>query len=357
MQIKFNDYDLENFRIKEGDFCGIPSKLIQPSHLGTEFTQKNKIFRSSIWSLTGELLSGSYPKFKNWNEDPENFPIPTSLNNTNILTKIDGSTCIIDHINNQTSMRSRGTFSYSTLENSDDFEYCLSKYPKINDWLINNQNYSLLTEITSPRQKIVIDYGNEPDFWLTGAINKEDYSLMPQKDLDKLGIFLNIPRPIRHTFNTISELLDIVKQFKELEGVCLYSSNDQKIFKIKADIYLKKHYFKSNATLGNTIDLFFAYEKPSYQEFISKITNDFDNECSLMIVPFISKIISSYDKVNDNISRMREVVTPLLSLSRKDSALIILESYKYHSSYLFKLLSGKELDDRDIRKLLISFLE
>jgi hypothetical protein len=65
----------------------------------------------------------------------------------------------------------------------------------------------------------------------------------------------------------------------------------------------------------------------------------------------------AYDKVNDNISRMREVVTPLLSLSRKDSALIILESYKCHSSYLFKLLSGKELDDKDIKKLLLTFLK
>ena len=70
MHINFADYDLTEFAIKEGVFGGIWSKLITPIHIGTKFTQKNKIFRSSIWSTDGELISAGLPKFVNFSENP-----------------------------------------------------------------------------------------------------------------------------------------------------------------------------------------------------------------------------------------------------------------------------------------------
>jgi hypothetical protein len=358
MQINFKDYDLENFLVKEDEFCGIPSRLIQPSHLGTKFTQKNKILRSSIWSLDGKLLSASFPKFVNFLENQENFPVPTSLNGCKIVDKIDGSTCIIDCIDCQISMRSRGTSTYLTLENFKDFDYCLSKYPKIKEWIINHPNHSLLMEITTPNMKIVLSYGDEPDFWLIGCINKDDYSLISQPELDNLSNEIGVKRPEYYTFSSLDTLLESIKAIKGKEGCCLYSNGDTEIHKIKGEFYLKLHRMKSElSSCEKVLDVWMSQNKPTYEEFYNFILNTFDFELAEYCKDNIIKIIVAYDKVNDNISRMREVVTPLLSLSRKDSALIILESYKYHSSYLFKLLSGKELDDKDIKKLLLTFLK
>src|ERR1035437_2996996 len=150
MKINFTDYDFTDFLIKEGVFCGMPAKLINSNHIGTKFTQRNKIFRSSVWSMDGELLSGGFKKFVNFSDNPENFPIPLSIDNCSFLTKIDGSLTCIDYVNEQISMRTRGTFSIETMENKPDFELCLSKYPKIIEWLKPNFNYTLLFEITTP---------------------------------------------------------------------------------------------------------------------------------------------------------------------------------------------------------------
>ena len=187
MKINFNDYDLENFLIKEGTFCGIPCKLIQPNHIGTKFTQKNKIFRSSLWDLEGNLISAGFPKFVNFGENPENFPVPTSLNNCKILEKIDGSLCICDYVNGHFSSRTRGTFEYKQLENYKDFEYCFQNNPNIEKWIKSNSNYTLLFEITTPNMKIVIDYGDIPQLRLIGCVNKDDYSLLNQYQLDVIG--------------------------------------------------------------------------------------------------------------------------------------------------------------------------
>jgi len=91
MQINFSDYDFTGFSVKDCQFCGIPAKLINPEDITIKFNQKNKIFRSSIWSLDGKLLSAGFPKFTNWSENPEHFPIPENLDGATIVDKIDGS--------------------------------------------------------------------------------------------------------------------------------------------------------------------------------------------------------------------------------------------------------------------------
>jgi hypothetical protein len=180
---------------------------------------------------------------------------------------------------------------------------------------------------------------------------------MPQDALNHLAKELEMPRPEIFQFSTIDDLLSNVDKWIGLEGVVAYV-NSQQLLKIKAAKYLFLHRMKSElSSCEKIMDVWFSQNKPSYLDFYNYIHNTFDYELAEYCRENIKKIISAYEKVKDNISKMKEVVIPLLSLSRKDSALIILEKYQCHSSYLFKLLSGKELDDKDIRKLLISFLE
>ena len=128
MRVNFDNYDLTDFLIKEGvSFGGLYAKLIQPNHIGTKFTQKNKIFRSSIWSDAGELLSASYPKFVNFGENPAEFPVPLSIDGWTFVEKIDGSACIVDYVNDNFSARTRGTFTYEGMENVDDFNFAFEK--------------------------------------------------------------------------------------------------------------------------------------------------------------------------------------------------------------------------------------
>jgi len=354
MKINFEDYDLENFLVRDISFCGIDSKLIQPQHIGTKFTQKNKIFRSSIWDVNGNLLSAGLPKFVNFSENPENFPVPTSLDGCKIVEKLDGSLCIVDFFNNLFSARTRGTSTYKTLENFSDFDYCFINNPKIEQWIKRNYNYTLLFEITTPNLKIVLDYGESPQLWLVGCIDKNDYSLKTQSELDIIAKEINVLRPKYYSFNNVSQLLEATKDFKNLEGVCLYSKNDQEIHKIKSDSYLKLHYFKSNATFENTLDLYLDFsENCDYNSFEKFLVQKFDYECFELVRGFVSKIFDSKKEVADIVKGMVSFISKIKNLSRKEQANQIISSYgnTNRSSFVFILLDGKKLTKEMYKKL------
>lgn len=362
MKIDWTDYDLTDFVVKHEGFCSVPAKLITPNHIGTKFTQKNKIFRSSIWSLTGELLSASFPKFVNLGENPDNFPPPESLKNCHLVSKIDGSCCIVDYVNGQFSMRTRGTFSYKTMENAADFDFCWDNHPNIAKWIKENPHCSLLFEITTPNLRIVVDYGDTPKFWLIGAVDKRDYSLMPQKELDTLSKFFGVERPEYHEFSTINQLVSQVEKWTGQEGVCWYSGRDQEIHKIKGDWYRKLHAAKENfRSIEHVMDAWFVLGQPTYTDAVQKFTETYDYETMLFAQPHISKICDGYKEVQKILEGMKRFVDESLKplSTRKEQALKTLDSYgkTNRASFVFKLLDGKTLETEDCKKLLYQVLK
>ena len=355
MHINLHEIDRENFLIKEGIFCGQKAFLINPKHIGAKFTQKNKIFRSSIWSEEGELLSGGLPKFTNWLENPEHFPVPKSLNNANIVNKIDGSLGIFDFVNHEFSIRTRGTFSYKTLENYQDFDFLLDRYINVQSYVSCNPRHSFLFEITSPNQRIVLDYGDKPDMFLVGIIDKENYSLLTQNELDSIAKQIEVKRPEYFTYTHLEELISNIQERNDIEGCCLYSKNDQAIHKIKSFHYLKLHALKSElGSLEKVIDLYFVLHEPSYEGFYDYLEKHFDFELAKQCRGSISKICDAIKEVNKIIDGMKEFIAPLKTVSRKDAALKILSSYgkTNRASFCFKLLDGQDLDYEAKKKLL-----
>lgn len=360
MKITLTDYDLTGLQQHEIDFCGNPAVLIIPEHIGVKFNQSNKIFRSSIWSMDGQLLSAGLPKFTNFGENPEHFPVPLNVDGVQFVTKIDGSLGIIDYVNDKLNMRTRGTSTYLSLENYSDFEYCLDETPKIVEWLKANPNYSLLCEITTPNLRVILNYGDKPKFWLVACINKDDYSLMTQSKLDVLGMQLGISRPDTYTFNTIEECLNVVKTWDGKEGVCLYhGKNQQQITKIKAEIYLRCHRFKSECSLENTLELYLGANQPSYQEFEQLLITQFDYECFNLVRGYASQVSDVKKEVVNLIQKMNDFVSLLKSIPRKNAAIKITSSFGTtgRSGMCFTLLDNKPLTMDQIRKLYWQFLK
>lgn len=362
MQINFADYDLECFMVKEGVFCGIPAKLILPNHIGTKFSATNKIFRSSVWDLEGNGLSFSYKKFVNWGENPGAFPVPVSIDGHTAINKIDGSACIIDYVNGMISTRTRGTFSTATIENTTDFTYCLEKYPAVTEWLKANSNYTLITEITTPNLRIVLRYGNEPELWLTGVVNKDDYTLVSQNRVDSLAKELGLKRPERYVFDNIPRMIADVSGWTDKEGICLYSPDGQSIWKIKASDYLARHRLKEEfRNIENVVDFFIREGCPDFKEFNEKVVEVVDWETAQQIIGDISRICDAWREVEKIVAGMRVFVEfDLRPLStRKEQALKIMQSYgnTNRSQLLFKLLDSKKLDNDDRKKLLWQLLK
>lgn len=319
-------------------------------------------YRSSIWTkLDKQLVSPSFKKFVNWGEKSDIFPLPETLNNAKIITKIDGSCLICSKYKGQLITRTRGTIDANTLDNGFEIELLKEIYPKAFDnTYINSEQYTLIYEWVSPINKIVIDYGAEPDLYLTGCIKHEDYSIFTQDKLDEISLKLEIKRPEVFNFKTIDDMLNTIKNIKGKEGIVLYyGKNEQNMLKVKGEEYITKHAFKSHCTIESIIDLFLSNNKPNYNEFIKQLTTDFDWECCQMAQGHVSKVCEAYKEVQKFLDYANEFVKPLRSLSRKDAALTIMKAYgnTSRSGFVFSALDNKTLTNENYKKLLFQILK
>lgn len=351
MQIDIASVDREQFTLKEGVFCGVPAILVTPAMQGTQWTQANKHLRSSIWDLEGNLLSAGFPKFTNAGENPEHFPMPKSLDGATVVNKLDGSLAIFDWAIDQLSCRTRGTFSYVTLDNAADFTQAIAKYPKIKTLAEHVPEVSWLFEITTPNQRIVIDYGPEIELTLIGGVNKRDYRLLGQDVLDSMARSYGLRRPRYFSFSSLDHLLADVKTWQGLEGCVIYS--EAGLHKAKADAYLRSHRFKEKVSLPNLLDLWEAQMCPDLPTFQAAIERDYDHECRLMADPMVIQICEAADKVKGILKNVCSMVEPLKVLSRRDAALTIQgEVGKPYQAAAFSMLSGKQVDLKQGRRLM-----
>ena len=362
MKIDISSIDRTQFMVHEHSLNGEIVHLIQPQHIGTKWTQDNKHMRSVVVNYEGEVISASFPKFTNWGENPDNFPVPTSLKNATVVEKLDGSTLIVSKYNGQYILRTRGTVDASTMANGFELELfkstILSKLQDNNDtW-----NYSIIWEWLSPINKIVLSYGDEPMWKLIGFINHINYSLAQQDMLDAMAKKYDLLRPEIYTFTDITDMLQIVDKWQDREGVCLYSKNGQTIHKIKAAKYLLLHHLKSElSSLEKIMDVWLDQGMTDYQTFYNYIFTTFDFELAEQIKGTISRIVDGKKEVNKIVDGMNSFVNNRLrSLpTRKEQAQLVISSYgeTNRAAFVFKILDNRPLGKEEYKKLMFQVLK
>ena len=374
MKIDLYSIDRSNFLVEEniilsnGETIFFVRPLKKPENL--IWTKKNRIFRSSVWNSDGKLISASFPKFVNWGENEENFPTPKSLENCQLIEKIDGSLLIVSRYNGHIFYRTRSTLDAVSLGNGKEIDiFAATICPRINNWVYDNTwNMSFLFEWTSPNQRLVIDNGSVPNWRLVGTINHDDYSLIPQSSLDQLSPMLHCQRPKRFSFNNIDEMLREVGKWKGAEGIVVYSNEGQTLHKVKSTWYLALHRMKTEtASLENLIKVWFQMGKPNYNEFITNIEKHFDPELILIIRGDISKICDAWKHVQEILEGFRKFIEvklkPLGNFNdeavKKEIVDVIVSSYGKTSraSFLFKIACGESLTDDNLEKLLYQCLK
>lgn len=344
----FNSYPIE--------FCGIESYLIVPD-ISAKWGRHNLHFRSLIVRGSDfEVLSSGFPKFFNAGEKPDAYPDPEKHKDWIINAKIDGSLLIADYVNGQFSMRTRGTASYITQHNAADFEQLLIKYPRVAQHMKDNQDLSFLFEIVTPNNWIVIPYP-EIDFTFLGAVDKEDFSLLPFYEFQQMGWSMEVPMPEIYTFKKdLAEIATNVKEWIGREGIVLSYNNFQNRVKIKSDDYLLRHKLKSELNSEQRfVELYVHEGMPDYQEFFNIIQKIVDFETATAFRGRISKVIDAGKEVKRIIEGMNNFVAGIRNFeSRKDQAQAIIRSYgegNGRSGMVFATLDSKPLTKDQIQKL------
>ena len=344
----------EEFCIRACNIANTPCKLVFPHQIGIKWTEENKVFRSSIWSDEGQLISASWKKFTNLGEQLEFEPLDVD-SDIEFIHKLDGSTLIISKFKGELIVRTRGTSDASILDNGDEIPFLKQKYPLVfdND-LLNSEQFSIVCEWYSPRNVIVEREAEEPTLWLTGVIKHDDYSYLLQKDLDGLASDWKLERPLRYHFNSLSSMIESVNQWKKGEGIVIYGNNGQVLKKTKSDRYLLLHRIKS--TLNNEknlLELYVDKEMPSFEDFYKIIETDFDFEIAKGLKGQIEKICNDGEAAKKFINNVLDFVHDIRSVAtRKEQAQYITKNYRQNASYAFAILDNKLITKEQWLKLI-----
>lgn len=369
MKTDLNSIDRNLFWVKEGVFCGIQAYLVFPKKAiripGVEnhqvrFTQRTSIYRSSIWDAEGNLLCGGWKKFVNYGENEENFPVPTSLKNTSIVLKEDGTATYFTKKNGILNIRTRGSFDLgSHVENISELNIFKEKYQKAFDnELFRNEDHTFLYEWTSPDNQIVIKY-DEPELTLLGIVKHKDYSYYTQSEVDQIAEEFGLRRPKKFHFNNINEVISSVKEWRGKEGVCLYHHNDQQIHKIKARHYLFLHHIISDInTEEKLVDIYLENDISSFNEFYAFLEETFDYECANGKIGDMSRICDAHKEALRIIDHMKVFSDKIRHLTRKEQAEKVISSYgnTNRAGIVFTILDNKPVNKENLKKLIIQSL-
>ena len=348
----------EDFRFVDCQFGGDDCVLVCPVGF-PKWTQVTKFLRSVVYRKSDYYpVSLGFPKFTNLGENPENFPVPTSLDDCSVVEKKDGSLLIFSKYKDELIIRTRGSTGIENCLNKDEINIFRKQYPYLFDFLYKSSGtwaYSLLHEWCSNSNKIVLDYGPTPKLFLIGAVFHESYDLFSQAGIKNLGLALGLETPEIYEFKSVYDLINNVKSWKNKEGVVLY--RDQEAFKVKSDDYLVKHRFKNNLDFESILDLFFQLGKPSNIEFLlANIESTYDYECAKSSESFCVRTCSNYNWVLKEIERLTSFCNELKDkeLPRAKVAKAIQEQARFdlEKSLLFQLYDGKPIADSLIRKLI-----
>lgn len=346
------------FNIDSCDFCGEESYLITPQ-ADAKWNKNNLHLRSIIVDKNGNVSSCGFFKFFNYLEKPDCYPNPEKYYDWCIEEKRDGSLVIVDFHNAVFSMRTRGTSSYKTQKNKEEFEILHATYPKIVEYLSKNNHLSLLFEMETPNNVIVIRQ-NEVKFTFLNAVDKRTLRMVDPKELLEIWKCIGCPpSPERYSFNESRDLQSIyslIKSWKGKEGIVLTYNNGQNKLKFKSYWYTLIHRIKSHLnSTSNLIEYYVESEMPCEDDFLKKIEIDYDYEIAIQLKDEICKICLVGGEVKKIIENMKDFVQSIRGFeTRKEQANHIITTYgnSNRSSFVFSLLDGKELDDNQKIKLM-----
>jgi hypothetical protein len=361
MKFDLSTIDITDFNIRDCTFAGDDCVWVFPKLEGVSWNVKNEVLRSSIWRKSdGELVSGGFKKFFNWEQCPDLHPAPDVLTSKiKCVEKIDGSCLIVTNYKDQLITRTRRALT-SNLLNGDELDKVLKvKYPAVFDLSIVRPGFSYLYEWVTPSNKIVLNY-TEPELYLTGIVNHENYSYVRQHLLDDLAkTTFNVKRPRYKSYKSLAHMLEDVSGLKDAEGDCIYYKNEQCIRKHKSEWYKTVHNFKSNMSLKTIVDLFLEYDRPDYNTFCEAVLNRFKYEGLVEARSLISQICDAYTETKAIIKGMQDFVNRINCLNtRKAKAEAIFSSYgkTNRADIVFLILDGKELGRDQYKKLLFQTL-
>jgi len=282
---------------------------------------------------TMEIIARPFPKFWNINDDrhPETLEKNLPTNISSITTKMDGSLGILYKWEDQNYVATRGSFASD--QSLWATNWLQKNYPRL-DLL---KEYTLLTEIIYPENRIVVEYDFE-GLIVIGAINNSTGKELSRSDLKSYCQAMNLKLVQDH-----KKLLNtcMSENIPNQEGYVATFDNGLKV-KLKFENYCELHRILTGLNPRSIWEL----KKESKDDEISSWLTDPKMPSGFItwLRKWNSQLDGDYYTILTDAQRIFDRM-PVFS-TRKDIARYFLQSdHKYYSAILFGLLDGKDVSN------------
>lgn len=283
--------------------------------------------------LTQSALDGSWSVvcrgFDKFSYGQEAWEQPIDWSTAIVREKVDGSLMKAWHYNGKWHLSTNGTINAFAAEVGDNgltfgelFERAIND--KFEHWAETHLfcGYTYMFELTSPLNKIVVDY-SDTKIWLLGA--RDMFTMQEDDSIAVPGV----DRPRFYDLTSMKDVLTVVAGMDGKEGVVVYDGNYNRI-KVKSPDYLMKHQLANNGmiTTRRVINMIKDLSIDDYLAFVGDTTGQVGKVQEAM-----QKIITRYEQAWEDVEQYK-------TLDRRRFAANVLH-YK-ESGYLFFKYDGHE---------------
>lgn len=181
---------------------------------------------------TGELIARPFPKFFNYQELTQEEIASKAVGPMNVMEKLDGS-LIIGYVDPDGKYRltTGGGFQASQKDLAE--EIYSERY--MNNWT-PRPHTTYMWELIHPQNRIVVDYGNEKDLHLLGAVNIRTGKSIPLDDIQEW----RWKKAVSYQFDSLSDVV-LAPNRSNAEGYIVHFPETDFRIKLKHEEYVSLH--------------------------------------------------------------------------------------------------------------------
>lgn len=311
------------------------------------------------------IICAPFLKFFNWNEEYSDFK-KMDWKSAKIQEKIDGQICKCFKYNGKDYWVTNGSTGLNTLLNyttnevssypqllakalmmpymNTDYTGTVSYSNKTNtlsanlNWVHNiPDGYTVMFELTSPQNRIIVDY-DKIELFLIGCRDNEGNELTVEEAKERFNIPYNTPKvfDIDNDIDSVLELLSKMDGSKE-EGVVVCDKYFNRI-KIKCDSYLQMKFVRDNLTPKGIFELVINENYDDILPKYSELKEQVENQIKQLNILF--DIIRELEK--------HSKITATTFDTRKDFALWVKNSVKNELQWIY----FSAVDNKDVVSIL-----
>ena len=286
---------------------------------------------------TGEIIARPFPKFFNYSEGKT--PEHLMVGDIHVTEKLDGSLGI-SFINPQGDLEITTAGGFQAEQATHATEIYNERYK--GNWE-PREGYTYLWEIIYPENRIVVDYGDEDDIYLLGAV---EIATGKSLTVDDIPEWKWKKATTYDGFEAMEKVVNAPDRENREGFIVTFKETGAKI-KIKHENYVRLHRIMTGVSERSIHSLLASGGKSKLDEVKQTAPEEFTD----FINKTIDKLEAQYDNEAKRITKAYDELVKGLpaDVDQKDFALAVQKNVpKELSSHMFSIRSGRGLNEKKI---------